>query len=94
MTTRNRIVLPGLCDRGAAEALLPEMIAAIGAGRIEIDATGTTRLGQAMLQILVSARQTDLGATILPSPEVIETARLTGLEKVLFDEISFERTGA
>ena len=68
MNTQNRFVLPALCVRGAAEALLPELVAAIGAGKIEIDASGTTRMGQAMLQILVSARQTDRGATIIPSP--------------------------
>jgi anti-anti-sigma regulatory factor len=87
MQNQNRLVLPALCDRGAAEALLPEMIAAIGTGRIEIDASATTRLGQAMLQILVSARQTDGGATIIASAEVIETARLCGLDRVLFDEV-------
>ena len=87
MNTQNRFVLPALCDRGAAEAMLPELIAAIGAGRIEIDASGTTRMGQAMLRILVSARQTDRGATIIPSPEPIEAARLCRLDRVLFDEV-------
>ncbi|GAC1613184.1 MAG: hypothetical protein NVS3B27_11740 [Novosphingobium sp.] len=94
MNTHNRLVLPALCDRGAAEALLPELVAAIGTGKIEIDASGTTRMGQAMLQILVSARQTDGGATIIASPEVIETATLCGLDRVLFDEVSFEGTRA
>lgn len=87
MNTQNRFVLPALCDRGAAEALLPELVAAIGAGRIEIDASGTTRMGQAMLQILVSARQTDRSATITRSPEPIEAARPCGLGRVLFDEV-------
>lgn len=88
MNTNTKVVLPALCDRGAAEALLPELVARLGAGRIEIDARATTRIGQAMLQILVSARQTEAGATIQPSDELRNTARLTGLEAVLFDEVA------
>ena len=87
MNTQNRFVLPALCDRGGAEALLPELVAAIGAEKIEIDASGTTQMGQVMLRILVSAPQTDRGATIVPSPEPIEAARPCGLDRVLFDEV-------
>lgn len=87
LNTTSTVALPALCDRGAAEALLPELVARLGSGRIEIDARGATRIGQAMLQVLVSARQTEAGATIVPSDELVETARLCGLEAVLFDEV-------
>lgn len=80
-----KIVLPDRCDRAAAEALLPELVAALGNGPIEIDASSTTQVGQAMLQVLVSARRTGDGAQIAPSSELREAARLVGLDQVLFE---------
>lgn len=79
-----KIVLPGRCDRATAEALLPEMVAAIGNGPLEIDARGTTQAGQAMLQLLVSARRTADGAQITPSAELREIAAQAGLDEILF----------
>ncbi|MEP6867604.1 MAG: STAS domain-containing protein [Novosphingobium sp.] len=79
------IKLPACCDRPAAIALLPEFVAAMNGATIEIDASAVTRLGQAFLQILVGARQTGKGEILNASPALIETARLTGLEHVLFD---------
>ena len=79
------IMLPAQCDRAAAEKLLPEFLAAMGDGPLGIDATGVTRLGQAVLQLLVSARRTGKGAQITPSPALVDAARLTGLVDVLFD---------
>ncbi|NBC37528.1 STAS domain-containing protein [Novosphingobium sp. FSY-8] len=79
------IQLPPRCDRAAAEALLPEFQAALGAGALSIDASEAKQIGQAMLQLLVSARRTGDGAHINPSPALIEAARLTGLEAALFD---------
>ena len=77
--------LPARCDRAAAEALLPEMQAALGAGPLQIDASAAEQIGQAVLQLLVSARRTGAGAQITPSPALIEAARLTGLDTTLFD---------
>ena len=78
-----RIALPTRCDRAAAEALLPELVAALGNGPLEIDASGTTQIGQAMLQVLVSARRTADGAQITPSLELREIAALVGLDDIL-----------
>ncbi len=80
------ITLPERCDRAAAEALLPEFIAALGSGPLTIDASATKQCGQAMLQLLVSARRTGEGARIAASPAVIDIALLTGLDHELFDE--------
>jgi len=79
-----KIVLPSRCDRAAAEALLPEMVAALGNGPLDIDASGTTQAGQAMLQLLVSARRTADGAQITPSADLREIASQAGLEDILF----------
>ena len=79
------ITLPSRCDRAAAEALLPEMVAALGSGMLHIDARECTQIGQIMLQLLVSARRTGDGAVIEPSPPLRDTARLLGLEAELFD---------
>lgn len=77
--------LPSRCDRAAAEALLPEMVAALGTGALHIDARECTQIGQAMLQVLVSARRTGEGAVIEPSASLRDTARQFGLEAELFD---------
>lgn len=82
------ITLPARCDRAAAEALLPEMIAALGSGVLKIDARECTQIGQVMLQLLVSARRTGDGAHIDASPTLQDTARQLGLEAELFDGIS------
>lgn len=80
------ITLPARCDRAAAEALLPELVAAMGSGPIAIDGSAVTRAGQAMLQVLASARRTGEGARITPSPALYDAAQLTGLIAELFDE--------
>ena len=79
------ITLPVRCDRAAAEALLPEFHAALGTGALAIDASATTHIGQAMLQVLVSARQSAEVAHITPSPALSDIARAFGLASVLFD---------
>lgn len=78
------ITLPERCDRAAAEALLPELIAALGSGPLEIDARECRQVGQAMLQLLISARQTAEGAVIHPSNALREVAALAGLSDELF----------
>lgn len=79
------ITLPARCDRAAAEALLPEMVAALGSGALTIDARECTQIGQAMLQLLVSARRTGDGATIEASDEMRAAIRQVGLHHELFD---------
>ncbi|MBB3861835.1 hypothetical protein GGQ88_003125 [Novosphingobium hassiacum] len=78
------ITLPARCDRAAAEALLPELIAALGSGPLRIDARECQQIGQAMLQLLVSARQTGEGAIIEPSTALREVAALSALTDELF----------
>lgn len=78
------ITLPARCDRAAAEALLPEMVAALGSGPLKIDGRECQQIGQAMLQLLVSARLTGEGAVITPSQNLREIADLTGLASELF----------
>ena len=80
------ITLPARCDRATAETLLPDFHAALGCGPFTIDATQTTHVGQAMLQVLVSARQSAEGVTIQPSDELRATVTALGLHSVLFDE--------
>jgi anti-anti-sigma regulatory factor len=82
------IVLPARCDRAAAEAILPEMLAGLGTAPLQIDASGVTQVGQAMLQLLLSARRTGAGAVIGRSPALDEVARLAGVDGELFDEVA------
>ena len=79
------ITLPPRCDRAAAEALLPELVSALGAGPIHIDGSACTQIGQAMFQVLVSARRSGEGAVIDPSPALREAAAQIGLQRELFD---------
>lgn len=78
------ISLPARCDRAAAEALLPELVAALGSGPLRIDGRECVQVGQAMLQLLVSARQTGDGAVIDPSAALREAVGIAGLSEELF----------
>lgn len=78
------LALPNRCDRAAADLLLPDLLAAASSGDFIIDATGVEQIGQAMLQLLVSARMA--GATIRPSEALNEMAVMTALDTVLFGE--------
>lgn len=79
------ILLPECCDRAVAEALLPQFVSAMGAAPTEIDGGSVTHIGQAMLQVLVSARRSGAGAEITPSPALIDAAQLARLSAELFD---------
>lgn len=81
----NSITLPARCDRAAAEALWPELVAAMGNGATRIDASAVEHVGQAMLQLLVSARRSGGGAVITGSPALHDAADLTGLTAELFE---------
>ncbi len=80
------ISLPPRCDRATVESLLPEFVAAIGAGSIRIDASLVTHAAQALLQLLVSARRSADGAVIDGSPSLRDAAAVTGLTRELFEE--------
>lgn len=81
----NSITLPARCDRAAAEAIWPELIAAMGDGPTAIDGSAVEHVGQAMLQLLVSARRSGGGAAIIASAELKDAAALTGLCAELFE---------
>ena len=83
------IALPARSDRGAAEWLLPELIARLdadAAGPIVIDGSAVVQIGQAMLQVLLSLRSSCVDAAISASPALRETAQLCGLSEQLFDD--------
>lgn len=80
------IILPDRCDRGAAEALLPEFTAACAGGPVLVDGGAVTHASLAMLQLLTSARRSCEGLRLAASPALRDAARLTGLERELFDE--------
>lgn len=78
--------LPPRCDRAAADALHRELLTARDSGPIELDGSQVEQIGQAMLQLVLSARRTGEGARIEPSAAFAEAARMTGLSAQLFDE--------
>lgn len=80
--------LPARCDRTTVVALLPELLAISGTEPIQIDASAVTHAGQALLQLLASARRSGDGVTIIPSAALLDAAELTGLSHELFDEVS------
>ncbi|MEO0061618.1 MAG: hypothetical protein RLZZ08_178 [Pseudomonadota bacterium] len=79
------VTLPENCDRAAAAVMLPELAALAGGVPLEIDGTSVRQIGQAMLQVLLSARRSGPGAIISASPALREAARITGLEAALLD---------
>ena len=85
MTT---ITLPARCDRAAAMALFPDFVAAIGADILDVDARQSEQVGQAMLQLLASAKGSFAHLRIAPSDKLREAARLAGLETFLLDEVA------
>lgn len=81
MTT---FTLPERCDRAAAEALLPDLIEALGSGTAVLDGSAVRQIGLAGLQILASARKSHEGLRIIGSEALGEAADLTGLSQHLF----------
>ena len=81
------IALPPVCDRAAALALYPELSEALGATALVIDAARVERIGQAMLQLLVSAARSEGGIAIQSPSEAFTAAlKLAGLEQVVMEE--------
>ncbi|MEM1195968.1 MAG: STAS domain-containing protein [Pseudomonadota bacterium] len=83
----NTISLPANCDRAAAKALYTDICEALGPAPLAIDAAAVEKVGQAMLQILISANRSDGGIVVqAPSPAFVEAARLAGLETLIASE--------
>lgn len=82
------ITLPARCDRTTVIALHAEFLAALGAAPLAIDGRGVTHAGQALLQLLLSARCTGKGAAIQPSVALADAAALAGVSATLFDEVA------
>jgi chemotaxis protein CheX len=84
------IILPATLDRSAVEAMAGKLRAAIESGEeIVVDAGNLDRIGQAGLQLLLSARKSADVAGIAfgivkPSIAISDAAALTGLAGYLF----------
>lgn len=92
MTT---LTLPALCDRAAVRAFAPDLRDGIGSDPLVIDASRIERIGQAMLQLLVSAARSEGGIAInSPSEALVEALRLTGLDAVLGGDIQYQEPGS
>jgi anti-anti-sigma regulatory factor len=84
----NTITLPAICDRAAARALHPDLRDAIGPQRLVVDASAVERIGQAMLQLLVSAASSEAGIAIrTPSEAFVAALHLAGLWHVIGADI-------
>jgi anti-anti-sigma regulatory factor len=83
------ITLPPICDRSAAAALYPEFAESLGPAPLGVDAAKVERIGQAMLQLLVSAARTEGGIAIhQPSPAFTAALALTRLDHVVMEGIA------
>lgn len=65
------IVLPANATLAVAEELLPAFRAAAAAGPISVDASQTSALGQAMLQLLLAAARHPAGFELLAPSEAV-----------------------
>lgn len=78
------IKLPAVCDSLASEVLKAELIELCGVSAVEVDASEVSKMGQACLQVLVSAARTSGGISLRnPSDEFGAAVALTGLTGVL-----------
>jgi anti-anti-sigma regulatory factor len=83
------ITLPPICDRSAAAALYPELAEALGPVPLAVDAARVERIGQAMLQLLVSAARSEGGIAVhKPSQAFTAALALTGLEDIVMEGIA------
>lgn len=80
--------LPERCDRAAAQALLPDLVEALGAGAAEIDGHAVRQVSLALLQTLASARKSHEALRIMPSQALRDAADLTGLSAHLFERMT------
>jgi len=83
------IALPPICDRSAAAALYPEFAESLGPAPLAVDASKVERIGQAMLQLLVSAARSEGGIAIhQPSPAFTAALALARLDHVVMEGIA------
>ena len=83
------ISLPPICDRSAASALYPEIAESLGPAPLGVDASRVERIGQAMLQLLVSAARCEGGIAIhQPSAAFTAALALTRLDHVVMEGIA------
>ena len=83
------ITLPSICDRSAAAALYPEFAESLGPVPLVVDAARVERIGQAMLQLLVSAARSEGGIAVQhPSPAFTAALALTGLDHIVMEGIA------
>lgn len=84
----NTMILPAICDRAAARSFQPDLVEAVGDAPVDVDASAVERIGQSMLQLLVSASDTDSGISLKsPSTPFLNAIRLAGLETSLGADI-------
>lgn len=80
------IALLPICDRSAAAAIYPEIAEALGPTPLLVDASRVERIGQAMLQLLVSAAKTEGGITVhQPSAALTAALRLARLDHIVME---------
>lgn len=80
------ITLPPICDRSAAAALYPELAESLGPAPLAVDAARVEKIGQAMLQMLVSAARSEGGIAIhQPSKAFTAALVLTGLDHIILE---------
>lgn len=80
------LTLPTNCDRASTIALYPDLCEAHGAVPLTLDASRVERIGQTMLQVLVSAARSEGGISVVsPSDPFLAALRLTGLEHIVMD---------
>ena len=80
------LTLPATCDRASTIALLPDLCEALGAVPLPLDASNVERIGQSMLQVLVSAARSEGGINVInPSEAFVAALQLTGLESAIMD---------
>ncbi len=85
----NTISLPAQCDRAATKALYTDICEALGPAPLSIDASAVTKMGQAMLQLLVAANASDGGIAICdPSRAFSDAVKLAGLETLLAGDVA------
>ncbi len=83
----NTLSLPASCDRAATKALYTDICEALGPAPLAIDASAVEKIGQAMLQVLVSANRSDGGIVVTaPSQAFCEAAKLAGLDHLIASE--------
>ena len=83
------MTLPKICDRAAARVLQPELRDALDTTAMVLDASEVERVGQAVLQLLVSAARSEGGIELRnPSEAFSDALKLAGLETVLAKEIA------